>query len=96
MLHDHIDRSAIKQTSFEEAEAEGIVFWLNKNAERIAAMEELRKLIHGHVESTPEFQEFLQLMNSKQIESILVGGTPLVSTAIIDIPKILICSSPST
>ena len=48
MIDERIDRSYIKVTSFDEAEADDIDYWMsNTPAERIEALEYLRRWVYG-------------------------------------------------
>ena len=60
MIDERIDRSYIKVTSFDEAEADDIDYWMsNTPAERIEALEYLRRWVYGEAAVDAPVQRFL-------------------------------------
>jgi len=56
-----IDRSVVSITTFQEAEADDIEYWMSRTpAERIAGIEHLRRWIHGDAEIDAGLQRILE------------------------------------
>jgi hypothetical protein len=61
MIDERIDRGYLKVTSFGEAEADDIEYWMSKTpAERIEALEYLRRWVYGDAAVDAPIQRVLQ------------------------------------
>ncbi len=60
MIDEHIDRSTLRATDFDEAEADDIDFWMSKTpTERIEAGEYLRRWVYGDDQVDARLQRVL-------------------------------------
>jgi hypothetical protein len=59
-MEDRIDRSAVKLTSFAEADADDLAYWLGRSpSERIAGIEHLRRWLYGDAAVDARVQKVL-------------------------------------
>jgi hypothetical protein len=65
MINEHIDRSQFKFTTFDEADADDVAYWMSKTpSERIEAIEYLRRWLYGEDQVDARLQrvfEFAEL-----------------------------------
>jgi hypothetical protein len=63
MIEERIDRSTLRATSFDEAEADDIDFWMNKTpTERIEGIEYLRRWLYGDDQIDARLQRVLTVV----------------------------------
>ena len=67
MIDEHIDRTAVTLTSFDEADADDVAFWLAKSpAERIEGIEYLRRWPYGDAEVDARLQRVLDAVECER------------------------------
>jgi hypothetical protein len=63
MIDERIDRSVIQLTSFAEADANDIAYWMSRTpTERIEALEYLRRWVYGDAAVDARLQRVLELV----------------------------------
>jgi hypothetical protein len=60
MIDEHLDRTQISRSSFDQADAEDVAYWLSKTpAERIEGVEYLRRWLYGDEKVDARLQRVL-------------------------------------
>jgi hypothetical protein len=60
MIDERLDRSVIARTTFAQAEADDVAYWMSKTpAERIEALEYLRRWVYGDAQVDAPVQRIL-------------------------------------
>lgn len=69
-----LDKTAFSVASLEDADDEASYWQTQTPEERLRAPGLIRQALYGYTGTSPDFREFLQLLNANGVEYLLVGG----------------------